>query len=398
MINGKTVLTFLVFFLGSMAAFAEGGRTDYDVDGNGLIEINDLEDLNEIRNNTYYNSGYLFGTTLYGQSMGCPAGGCFGFELTQDLDFDTNTDGVMDEQDAYWNEGEGWFPISGQAGMLNTRFAGNGHVIYNLYINRPQTTHVGLFSFVKSVEVSNLGFAGSLMFVAGSDYVGAFAGAMSSGALTGLFNTGSISGADRVGGLVGHTYKTEIKTAFNTGAITGEQYVGGLVGYFYTSSVMRYVYSTGRITSTGLGGALAGSGGRNSTSKIYRSYFPLDSTGAQESVYNAQRINSKTVQSIVDLQCTILHEGAYVPVSCDGTNYLYNGWDYLDYYNSDGEPVFYWDFGETNQLPGLNFNGVVYRDSDGDGSLDAQDDYPFDTDNDGVDNSFDMYPLDYDRQ
>ncbi|MFT6655681.1 MAG: hypothetical protein ACJAWI_002455, partial [Marinomonas primoryensis] len=61
---------FLVFIISICAiastAYAEGGRTDYDLDDDGLIEINSLADLNEIRNN-------LDGTTLYGESGGCPA-------------------------------------------------------------------------------------------------------------------------------------------------------------------------------------------------------------------------------------------------------------------------------------------------------------------------------------
>ncbi|MEK9765695.1 MAG: hypothetical protein VW274_04385, partial [Thalassolituus sp.] len=73
----------------SFTAFAESGREDYDLDDDGLIEINDLSDLDEIRNN-------LDGTSLYGTSQGCPEAGCNGFELTTDLDFDTNADGVMD--------------------------------------------------------------------------------------------------------------------------------------------------------------------------------------------------------------------------------------------------------------------------------------------------------------
>ena len=45
------------------AAFAESGRADYDLDDDGLIEINSLADLDEIRNN-------LDGTSLYGESTG----------------------------------------------------------------------------------------------------------------------------------------------------------------------------------------------------------------------------------------------------------------------------------------------------------------------------------------
>lgn len=47
-------------------------RTIVDSDHNGLIEINDLQDLNEIRNNPAANSNELRGTHLYGNNEGCP--------------------------------------------------------------------------------------------------------------------------------------------------------------------------------------------------------------------------------------------------------------------------------------------------------------------------------------
>ena len=47
----------------SFNAFAAGDRVDYDLDDDGLIEINSLADLDEIRNN-------LDGTSLYGESTG----------------------------------------------------------------------------------------------------------------------------------------------------------------------------------------------------------------------------------------------------------------------------------------------------------------------------------------
>ena len=76
----------------SIAVQAESSRSDYDVDDDGLIEINDLEDLYITRNSSD-------GSSLYGSSEGCPEAGCNGFELTTDLDFDTNGDGQISSAD-----------------------------------------------------------------------------------------------------------------------------------------------------------------------------------------------------------------------------------------------------------------------------------------------------------
>ena len=61
------------------------------------------------------------------------SGACQGYELRADLDFDTNGDGRIDANDAYWNNGAGWKPID----SLTTTLEGNGHTISHLFINRP---------------------------------------------------------------------------------------------------------------------------------------------------------------------------------------------------------------------------------------------------------------------
>lgn len=74
----QSVILTAIFFVSG--AYAADYRTDYDLDDDGLIEINDLADLNEIRN-------HLDGTALYSDSTGCSEGGiglCNGFELTTD--------------------------------------------------------------------------------------------------------------------------------------------------------------------------------------------------------------------------------------------------------------------------------------------------------------------------
>ena len=104
-------IIWVFFTLFSTGAYAEQ-RIDYDIDNDGLIEINDLQDLNEIRNNRTLDgeqpSREIRGETLYQSSAGCPASGCNGYELTTDLNFDTNGDGSINASDDYWNDGHGW--------------------------------------------------------------------------------------------------------------------------------------------------------------------------------------------------------------------------------------------------------------------------------------------------
>ena len=130
---------------------------DHDLDDDGLIEIINLTQLNALRWNTrgprsnpnpVQNANYAaaFPSAITGR--GCTATRCTGYELAADLDFDTNGDGSADDQDAYWNDGQGWNPIGDSTDQFRTTFQGNRHTISNLFINRPLDSHVGLFGYL----------------------------------------------------------------------------------------------------------------------------------------------------------------------------------------------------------------------------------------------------------
>ena len=84
---------------------------DIDKDGDGLIEICDLEGLDEMRHQldgTGYNAtdGGIAITT------GCPSGdGCTGYELTKSLDFMAVSSYRSGDINSAWTSGAGWQPI-----------------------------------------------------------------------------------------------------------------------------------------------------------------------------------------------------------------------------------------------------------------------------------------------
>ena len=127
----------------------------------------------------------------------CPSnGGCRGYELTADLDFDENGDGEITGADAaYWNDGAGWDPMDYEA-----VFEGNGHTIKNLYIKgSASTTDVGLFGRLGAGgEVRRLGLVDAdvnyyLMYIAGGS-AGALVG-RNEGRIVACYVTGSLNGA-----------------------------------------------------------------------------------------------------------------------------------------------------------------------------------------------------------
>ncbi len=446
---------FMLIFL-SVSSYAENNRSDYDLDDDGLIEINDLADLNEIRNN-------LDGTSLYGENTGCLASACNGFELTTNLDFDSNQDDLMDEFDAYWNNGEGWLPIGhGRIESTSFRaiFEGNNYVINNLYINRVehddpadewQGIFIGLFNSTTDAHIRNLGLEGRLMSVTGYYAVGALIGRAISntkvenchsvgsvtaesnyaaglvaqafdnseisnsfnkgfvlghgtvGGLVGIlddsqiiasFNSGKVKATiDFVGGLVGETSSGAITNSFNVGRVQGSESVGGLVGFTDSNTQVLSTFSSGQILGESDLGGLVADRSVSAQYSVNNSYWAID-TSEQLTSYGENESNSYVGLKLSVLQCAVNANRDYYNSNCVSIDGSYEGLDNAVTLYKDWDNYSNWDFGNSRQLPGLIISGVLYRDGDGDGVLDGNDPFPYDTDNDESDNHNDAFPFD----
>ena len=87
---------------------AQSGRSDYDTDKDGLIEIRSVEDFLAVPDT-------LTGVKLYDSTTGCPESGCLGYELVASLDFADRPNLRLP------------MPF-----LLDTIFEGNGYAIQNL--------------------------------------------------------------------------------------------------------------------------------------------------------------------------------------------------------------------------------------------------------------------------
>ncbi|MCA6064360.1 autotransporter subunit C, partial [Thalassolituus marinus] len=136
------------------------GIEDADADSDGLIDVSTLTELNAIRY-SLNGQGQRLSDSADIDSSGCPeqiVNGlpqprCRGYELTADLDFDTNGDGQITELDDWWNNGEGWLPIGSYSNPFIATFDGRGHQIRNLWINRPGSNYSGLFASVREARL-----------------------------------------------------------------------------------------------------------------------------------------------------------------------------------------------------------------------------------------------------
>ena len=177
-----------------------------DRDGDGLIEVDNLTQLDAIRWDTdgdgiSDNADYAAAFSDAGTGTLCSVASCAGYELTANLDFDTNGNGEADEGDVYWNSGRGWIPI-GESSAFDSTFEGGGHTISNLHIRRSPT--VGLFGVLGSGStVSGIGLVDASVGASGYGAAGALAG-IAHGVIEDSFADGLVAGCvDNIGGLVG---------------------------------------------------------------------------------------------------------------------------------------------------------------------------------------------------
>ncbi len=251
--------------------------SSHDSDGDGLIQITTVQQLNAVRYDLDgdgmvvddTSTGDVDEAALYAAAFPvtpdgsvCPEGAeCTGYELMNDLDLDTDGDGTVDSGDAYWNDGAGWQPIGDLSAGFAAMFEGNGRSINNLFIDRSAATNVGLFgAAVKGSEIRNVALAG--LCVTGEQYVGGLAGRLVESTVSGASATGAVAGSQgRIGGLVGQGYNSIIEDSRSSANVTAmgtdnSRAVGGLVGELQligeedgVKSVVRRSYATGRVSS-----------------------------------------------------------------------------------------------------------------------------------------------------
>ena len=247
---------------------SEPFRGRLDDDGDDLIDIYTLEDLNEIRNQ-YRNMPTRCG------SSGDIA--CDGFELRRSLDFNAVESYQSGMTDPNWTTSTGWTPIGSAAfnERFNRVFEGNGFTISGLYINRPQSPYVGLFG-VSHSEIKDIGLLD--VNIIGRNNVGGLVGWQSSSAIINSYTSGTVSGGSGVGGLAGdqngsilNSYASVAVTAtveavgglvgvnrgnskiinsYASGAVSGMSHVGGLVGQHTKEANIINSYATGAVTAT----------------------------------------------------------------------------------------------------------------------------------------------------
>ena len=131
-----------------------------------------------------------------------------------------------------YSTGEGWTPIGKYGREFACIFDGNGYVVSNLYINRPNNTEIGLFGDAANAEIKNLGVVNA--DVTGKYDVGGLVGYAELEKINNCFVTGNIVGTDFfVGGLIGFSRELDISNCYAIGQVesSASEGAGGLIGF-----------------------------------------------------------------------------------------------------------------------------------------------------------------------
>jgi uncharacterized repeat protein (TIGR02543 family) len=167
-------------------------------------------------------------------------------------DLDSTSAGYDELASASASDGKGWQPIGTFIGV----FDGQGYEIRDLFINRPDEDHVGLFGYaaagvIEDVNVVNVTMTG-LYFVGGLvGQNGDLDLEMNGATVSNSYSTGNVTGASSVGGLVGYNGGVVSSSNSNTSA-TAKADVGGLVGW--NRGTVNDSYSTGSVSAITMNG------------------------------------------------------------------------------------------------------------------------------------------------
>ncbi len=272
---------------------AQSANGVYDTDGDRLIEISNIEQLRAMavdnngdgyadEDSDDWRDYYANGFPLSGNQLVCDRS-CNGYELSRSLDFKdpgSYRSGVLNLDEH--QRGDGWAPNWN----FNAIFEGNGHAIYNLYMDRTLSqdsrdrNNTGFFgsTFVGSV-IRNIRLVDVEIKGPGSS-VGGLVGSNGS-MITNSSVTGRVAGnGNQVGGLVGLNVGT-ISLSFAEGRVIGAgNQVGGLVGL--NVGTISLSFAEGSVT--GNGREVGGLVGRISGGTVIRSYATGNVTGNNQEV------------------------------------------------------------------------------------------------------------------
>lgn len=199
---------------------------------------------------------------------------------------------LMSNIDTQGNFANAWMPIGGRnasnaAGMDNYfsgTFDGNGYTLSNLYINSTSKNFTGLFGYIKSATIKNLGIIGECSINGGANTGGIVGFANTQSTIVNCYTsiaTGQIkeNGAGGSGGIAGALFGSSIASnCYNKSNVAGGNFIGGIAGWVQDGSLISNCFNTGKVESKS-GQGIGGIAGQFSGSTINYCYNTGSVTG-----------------------------------------------------------------------------------------------------------------------
>ncbi len=230
-----------------------------------------------------------------------------------------------------WESNEGWLPIGDTENKFTGKYYGNGFLINNLFINRPEEDYLGLFGYIEGALINNVRLEN--LSITGNRDIGGAAGYSINSELSQSSASGIIIANNHAGILAGSVSNTTVINCYGKGDIIGEEHIGGLIGKV-SNSTIRNCYSTTGITGDQNLGGLVGS--RSGTISDYHNYWNVETSGITSSAVGLSRT---TEQMTHPYAVNTFNGWNFVNIWAADTEYEVNdGYPYLravDYVSSD---------------------------------------------------------------
>jgi len=239
-----------------------------------------------------------------------------------------------------WDSGSGLSPIGSSATYFNGKYNGKGHLISNLYINRPSSNYVGLFGAMNGI-IDSLGL--EKVKITGVNYVGGLVGLNFNGSVSNSYSTGSVAANNFGGGIAGTNYRI-ISNCYSSCSVTASYGGGGLAGENKSliNATITNSYSTGTIAEIEYLGGFVGS----NQSIVSNSFWDTEASGTMSS-------SGGTGKTTVEMKTD--------------TTFTNAGWDFTTVWSIDGTtnngyPFLQWQTRlnpTTGNYQNISFNSPV---------------------------------------
>ena len=215
-------------------------------------------------------------------------------------------------------DGREWTPIgkgtntddtSASSNMFSGTFNGNYHVIYNMTIRNAQTTFSGLFGYLESARISNLGIENGCIDITRTVSYRTTAGILAGGTNKGTvyvsncYVTGTVSVVATggniidIGGFIGDCYKANIENCYCVADVSASgpdnQMVGVFLGWFDAGVTVKNSFSYGECVATGRGSKFVGAfgGGSSECYSVSNVYYCSSVSDRQVTKLTASQMN-----------------------------------------------------------------------------------------------------------